>query len=79
MKKLRIALVDHVYDAFDDIDSGIITIWVFHEKSYNEELISKVPIWDILNAKELYDLCINNNALDIEENRLNNFFEKKSK
>lgn len=58
----------------DAPDNGLITIWWWRGSSLvNKEMTSIIPIWDILDAKKCYLLCLGE-TIEIDESILNQYF-----
>lgn len=57
-------------------EDGIVTVWVIKEKELNECWRSVVPVWEILNARQLFVLCCDRDSIEIPRRSLSKNFER---
>lgn len=61
----------------DISDDGFVEVWEIKDKSKNERWRSVKPIWDILSAQQLFELCCSQlNTIEIPKGSLSKNFEK---
>jgi hypothetical protein len=57
-------------------NDGMVTVWWWKNgKDFNQELKSKKPIWEILNAHQTFLLCSVGETIEIDENKILKHFE----
>lgn len=63
-----------ISDISDCQENGIVTIWRWNEKTYNQQYISDIEIWKILTAKQIYDMCVLQETIEIDVETLDKNF-----
>jgi hypothetical protein len=63
-----------ISDISDCQENGIVTIWRWNEKTYNQQYISDIEIWKILTTKQIYDMCVLQETIEIDVETLDKNF-----
>ena len=66
-----------VWENTTNFETGICSLYWWREDPHlNEEWISNKPIWDIFNAKEIVEIYLLENILEISDERFKENFIK---
>lgn len=63
-----------ISDISDCGEDGIVTIWRWNEKTYNQQYISDIEIWKILSSEEIYKMCVLQETIEISTELLDKNF-----
>ena len=71
-------LIGWVYENTTDFETGICSLYWWREEPHlNEEYLINKPIWEVFTSKEIVQIYLLEEIIEISEERFNEHFTKK--